>query len=164
MTGKYRGTFLLGALKPQVKSWAESVVGNGKLRLLAVFSLEDWKPYAQGDLQWSICWQQAVLCEGSWAANTSPTSVAHLWSCAGPTCWFITWCTWTRGWWAEDERYSLHLQQIAHQHSQSVCCFQNHKVMNIVLQVLVWVTKHPFTKQEMQRWALNQSFFIVQHG
>lgn len=89
-----------------------------------------------------------------------PTHLPPLWSCAGPTCWFITWCTWTRGWWAEDERYSLHLQQIAHQHSQSVCYFQNHKVMNIVLQVLVWGTKHPFTKQETQRWALNQSFLL----
>lgn len=44
----------------------------------------------------------------------------------------------------------MYLQQIAHQHSQSVCYFQNHKVVNIVLQVLVWGTKHPFTKQETQ--------------
>lgn len=63
-------------------------------------------------------------------------------------------------WWAEDERYSLYLQQIAHQHSQSVCYIQNHKVVNIVLQVLVWGTKHPFTKQETQCWALNQSFLL----
>lgn len=49
--GKIQRDILVGGTEATGK-----IKENGKSRLLAMFSLEDWMPYAQGSLQWSICW------------------------------------------------------------------------------------------------------------